>query len=450
MCSFHFSTIKPVQIDGDDGINFYLKKRGPDATNIVYNKNHTFIHNLLSLTGAFTVQPLIEDDIYVLFNGELYNYLDFGKFDNDTKCIIAAYNKWGIEFPRYLDGEFAITLVDYKKQIILVTSDVFACKPIWISIENKEFGASSYKSSLLRTGFSNNKIEKLPANTTRIYSLDNKELLFENTIYDFNLDQYKNTFDDWILAFEQSVAKRCLNVREGMFIGLSSGYDSGSILCALLNLNIKFDSYTLSGTENEKVLQQRYEKILNNSVGNSYICKNKSAEFNIKASKWMNENVEEFLYQTWTLRSDYNERSLRLHEDNGSLGLTTICDWANLNNKKIHISGMGADEHISDYGFNGQSKYFHSNFGGLYPKDLKTIFPWPSFYGSSMISYLGKEEYIGGGHGIENRYPFLDPKVVQEFLNLSVDLKNSKYKSVLHEYLTRNNFPFDPGQKIGF
>ena len=111
---------------------------------------------------------------------------------------------------------------------------------------------------------------------------------------------------------------------------------------------------------------------------------------------------------------------------------------------------MGGDEIFSDYGFGGQSKYQHSNFGGLFPSDLSIIFPWASFYGSTMESYLAKEEYVGGSYGIESRYPFLDKAVVQEFLSLSVELKNKQYKNVLHEYLTRNNFPFAQGQKIGF
>jgi asparagine synthetase B (glutamine-hydrolysing) len=175
--------------------------------------------------------------------------------------------------------------------------------------------------------------------------------------------------------------------------------------------------------------------------------------------EWLNRNVEEFLYRTYTIRSDYNEFNLRIHDDNGSSGLTSVCLMAendkNINNSilqknKIMLSGQGADELFSDYGHNGQSKYLHSNFGGLYPQDLKSIFPWPSFFGSSMTSYLCKEEYIAGNHGFEARYPFLDKQVVQEFLNLTCELKNSRYKSVLDNYLTINNFPFARDQKIGF
>jgi asparagine synthetase B (glutamine-hydrolysing) len=67
-----------------------------------------------------------------------------------------------------------------------------------------------------------------------------------------------------------------------------------------------------------------------------------------------------------------------------------------------------------------------------------------------MRSYLLKEEQIGGSYGVETRYPFLDRDVVQEFLWLTYDLKNEKYKSVLHEYLIINNFPFESGVKKGF
>ena len=67
-----------------------------------------------------------------------------------------------------------------------------------------------------------------------------------------------------------------------------------------------------------------------------------------------------------------------------------------------------------------------------------------------MVSYLAKEEYVAGSYGIETRYPYLDKYVVQEFLSLTHTLKNSKYKSVLDEYLTTFNYPFESNIKRGF
>jgi asparagine synthetase B (glutamine-hydrolysing) len=67
-----------------------------------------------------------------------------------------------------------------------------------------------------------------------------------------------------------------------------------------------------------------------------------------------------------------------------------------------------------------------------------------------MESYIAKEEYVAGLHGIEARYPFLDKDVVQEFLWLSPKLKNSQYKSVIDQYFVKNQFPFSRGEKKGF
>ena len=111
---------------------------------------------------------------------------------------------------------------------------------------------------------------------------------------------------------------------------------------------------------------------------------------------------------------------------------------------------MGADEIFSDYGYGGDKIANHSNFGGYFPSDLKTIFPWKSFYNSTMESFLAKEEYASGMWGVETRYPFLDKDVVQEFLWLNNNLKNKWYKSVLCNYLTKNNFPFNFNMKVGF
>jgi asparagine synthetase B (glutamine-hydrolysing) len=116
----------------------------------------------------------------------------------------------------------------------------------------------------------------------------------------------------------------------------------------------------------------------------------------------------------------------------------------------VYLSGQGADEIMSDYGFAGQRIYAHSNFGGLFPEKLSDIFPWPSFFGSSQESYLMKEEHVAGSYGIEARYPFLDRRVVQEFLALDSRLKNSRYKSALRAYLENNSFPTAFDMKIGF
>jgi asparagine synthetase B (glutamine-hydrolysing) len=127
-----------------------------------------------------------------------------------------------------------------------------------------------------------------------------------------------------------------------------------------------------------------------------------------------------------------------------------ICSRGKKEGQLIYLSGSGADEIFSDYGFNGIKHVRHSTIGGNFPDDLDSVFPWKNFFGNTQRAYLMKEEYVSGSFGIEGRYPFLDKQVVQEFLWLKPELKNQNYKSVLHWYLMKESYPFDHQQKVGF
>ena len=69
MCSFIFTNKK---IEDLEYVNYFNKFRGPDCTNEFEKDGYTFIHNLLSITGEYTVQPFIEDDIVCVYNGGGY------------------------------------------------------------------------------------------------------------------------------------------------------------------------------------------------------------------------------------------------------------------------------------------------------------------------------------------------------------------------------------------
>ena len=440
MCSFLFTD---KDINDLDHVNHFMKFRGPDLTKTIGINEYTFIHNILSITGTFTEQPFVDhdDQIVCIYNGEIYNYLEFGEYNSDGECLIPLYKKYGDKFVKELDGEFAIVLVDFKNNKIIISTDVFSTKPLWFSIGD-QLAVATYESAVKALGFK--KATKLDANTTQVFDLETRKLLQEFCVYEFDLIQHKTDFSDWTISFENSIRKRTSNLRENIFIGLSSGYDSGGIACELNKQNVPYKAYTVVGSENKEILDKRFCMFNENSSG-QYLEDNRW-----QYRDYINRNVEEFKYRIYSSSSDYNEFDRRLQDDNGSCGLSMICDNAKREGKKVYLSGSGSDEIFSDYGFNGEKKFLHSNFGGLFPEDLTTIFPWASFYGSTMVSYLAKEEYVAGSYGIETRYPYLDKYVVQEFLWLNCNLKNLKYKSVLDDYLTKSNYPFEKNIKRGF
>lgn len=432
MCSFYFSN---QYLGNLEELNKYLKPRGPDATNIVEIEGYTLVHNLLSLTGEFTIQPLNKNNVYSLFNGEIYNFKDFNPSAKcDSEVIIDLYQTYGPDFTSKLDGEYAILILDLNNQRIVFSSDTFRTKPLFYSIEGKSICVSTYTSPILLSNFK--RANKVEANTTYIYDIKSGQLT-TRTITNFNLDQYKTDIDGWITKFDKAIEKRTkFSADKKFFIGLSSGYDSGIISCALNKTGVDYKAYSISASENVDIIKQRFDLIKHKELINL-----KKSEYDYYSNNLFGIKCEDFV-------SD--DLNTNIRSDKACYGLAHICTLAQRDGRKIYMSGQGADEIISDYGMHGNKIYGHSTFGGRFPSDLKSVFPWRNFFKGTQQLYISKEEYVAGSFGIESRYPFLDLDLVQEYLNLSTDLKNKKYKHVIHEYLSMYKFPFEQDKKIGF
>ncbi len=437
-CSF---LVTSMLISNVDYVNYYLKYRGPDHTTHIRYKNITFLHNLLHVTGHFTPQPYVnlDSEILSLFNGEIYNYLDFGKtFISDGYAIESAYHRYGDLFPKYLDGEFAIILVDMKKEKIIVASDVFLTKPLWYAMENGSFGISSYSSALSRLGFA--ETIEASANEVLIFDMNSYKIFNRFPKFTFELTQWKNSYDDWEKAFERAVQKRSVNLVQSCFIGLSSGYDSGAISLALSREGVHHHAFSIGNIENKDILEQRM-KYSNFIIPHNLLFT--ESQF-YASSNYLNEFAEPYVRHFKQLHCD-------ILKDGASMGMSHIFQLARMyDDHIIYISGSGADETMTDYGFQGKSLSRHSQFGGVFPENLTDIFPWWNFYGQTQRCFLSKEEHIAGAHGVESRYPFLDPYLVQEYLWLKVELKNGIYKGALKNYMTKHNYPVEDDVKRGF
>ncbi len=479
----------------------FLKFRGPDATNHIKIGGLEFVHTLLSMTGPVTLQPFVNEDnsIITLFNGEIYNYRDFGDFDSDGECLLPLYEKYGTDMVKHCDGEFAIILVDLNKDILLFSTDVFSIKPLWYANEGSEWGLSSYESCLTRLGF--NSAIQVEANSTYVLNLNTLNLIERKDVYTFDLNQHKTSFNDFYDAFEKSIKKRTQNIKHGIFIGLSSGYDSGAIACELTRQDVDFTAYSIIGSENPDTIKKRLEQTKDPRLieleRGDFLTSRKHLKTCCEEYKMSIDNGEqdqldaeigqykqvcgvledlEPIYRklndpeiTDKVRIHRNKKALHekrmdkyskviefrkngqiLTDDNGGIGMAHICSRGRKEGQLIYLSGSGADEIFSDYGFNGVKHFRHSTIGGKFPEKLEDVFPWKNFFDNTQRAYLMKEEYVSGAYGIEGRYPYLDKQVVQEFLWLTPHLKNSDYKAPLTKYMEENNYPFDKELKVGF
>ena len=77
-------------------------------------------------------------------------------------------------------------------------------------------------------------------------------------MYTWDLNQYKESFDDFNKALEESIRKRT-NTDKEILVNMSSGYDTGTICCVLNNLGIKYNTVTIKGQENIGIINKRLE-----------------------------------------------------------------------------------------------------------------------------------------------------------------------------------------------
>jgi len=400
--------------------NEYSRRRGPDHTEITRINGVQFLHNLLHITGEVRHQPFVDGDVVCVFNGEVYNFNEFGPYASDGECLIPLYKKYGLDFARHLDGEFAICLVDFERSHLVIVNDTFATKPLWFARDGKDWGVASYRSSLAHAGF--REISKMRGNHAWCYDLNSLEELECIRLVTFDLEQRKNTYEDWVAAFERSILKRTANTSAGVFLGLSAGYDSGAISLALNTCGVPYRAYTILSGEDRDVIGRRHALLQDGDI----------VELTAREYRGLEREVKR-ICEDFSYADKYRDYDIK--KDKASIGLAAICSRASQAGYRIYLSGQGADEIISDYGHNGEKIYNHSSFGGRFPERLEGFFPWHSFYDGTQIQYLNKEEYVAGAYGIETRYPFLDIDLVQEFLWLSSAYKNAMYKAPLSHYL---------------
>lgn len=135
-----------------------IRHRGPDDTSSWVDVPVFLGHNRLSIidTSARANQPMHFDDLVIVHNGEVYNYLEIKetllddgyrfRTDSDTEVIVAAYKKWGAGCVSRFIGMWAFCIWSKTKRELFCSRDRFGIKPLYYihSGERLYFG-SEYK-----------------------------------------------------------------------------------------------------------------------------------------------------------------------------------------------------------------------------------------------------------------------------------------------------------------
>lgn len=134
--------------------------RGPDHTGMEEirtpdGETLTLGHVRLSIIDldSRSNQPFVyTDDISIVFNGEVYNFLELKKqylgdvtlrTESDTEVICAMYEKYGLDSVKLLNGMFAFVIYDRRKNLMVGARDRLGKKPFYYWHEGKDFEFAS-------------------------------------------------------------------------------------------------------------------------------------------------------------------------------------------------------------------------------------------------------------------------------------------------------------------
>ena len=351
-----------------------LNHRGPDFHKSIKIENKQFGHTRLAIIdlNEEANQPMIFDDILLVFNGEIYNYKELihleqleCKTKSDSEVLIRLYQKYGFNFLNKLNGMFAFCIYDIKKELYFCARDRYGKKPFFYYFKNNKFIFSSSIKSILNLLDSKpnlNKVAlckymqyfvpfgedtfyqdvfKLEASTYMIYEPNKPQELQKKKYYKINtykaIKDEKQALNDIEELLVKSVEYR-LNSDVEVASLLSGGIDSSFISALYTKISGKrINTFSVGYDEYKNYCELDFAQITANHIGSNHTA----IEINHK------EYIKHFEETLDMLEEP--------HGDSAAIPLNILTKHINKAGIKTVLSGEGSDEIF--LGYDNYSKF---------------------------------------------------------------------------------------------
>lgn len=140
-----------------------LAMRGPDDEGLYIKDNVALGHRRLSIIDLRTGhQPIFNEDnsIAIVYNGEAYNFTEIKdvllkkghrfRTHSDTEVVVHAYEEYGEDCLKLLNGMFAFAIWDSKKESLFIARDRFGKKPLYYGEFDNQFIFGSELKAILK------------------------------------------------------------------------------------------------------------------------------------------------------------------------------------------------------------------------------------------------------------------------------------------------------------
>ena len=353
-----------------------MAKRGPDASNhkkLYFGNNQVLlIHTRLSIIDLDNRanQPFCDSGISLIFNGEIYNYIEIRKnlsekghkfkTSSDTEVILKAYLQYGTECVKYFEGMWAFAIWDDNLKRLFLSRDRFGEKPLYYYKNNEGFYFGSetkfikklcedrfYANKKKLNSFFINGYRSIHRNNDSfiegIFSVEPATNLIISKNQEYKNNKYweinkkinnslklKEIINETRTKMIQSMKLR-LRADVPIAFCLSGGIDSSSLASiAVKELNKKISTFSIIDTD-ERYNEKKNIDIITKDLN----CENHSVQLDNK------NNLETLIKLIDYHDSPISTVSYFVH--------SFLSNLISKNNYKVSISGSAADEIFTGY-----------------------------------------------------------------------------------------------------
>jgi asparagine synthase (glutamine-hydrolysing) len=401
------------------------KKRGPESSTLkkIINDKCIFLgFHRLAINGLDDIsnQPICIDGIYLICNGEIYNYRAlFNKLmiknqtNSDCEIIIHIYKLYGIDYLfEMIDGVFSFVLYDSNIQRTYVARDPYGVRPLYCYNNGNEHVFASELKQIHKFGanvkqFQPGSYHIVGGETKRYHSFGFSKMIYNN-IYDIYGIVYQTLFS--------AVKKRVVTTERPIACLLSGGLDSSTIAALVKSCLPKetvLETYSI-GLKGSTDLQ--YAQMVAEHIGSKHT--------NIVLTE---DEFFDAIPETIKAIESYDTTTVRASVGNYLIGKYI----AEHSDAKVIFNGDGSDELTGGYIYMNKCPN-ETEFDCECKRLLTDI---------HLFDVLRSDKCISS-HGLEPRTPFLDRSFVQVYLSIPDNLRCQKINNFEEKFFLRNSIDF--------
>jgi asparagine synthase (glutamine-hydrolysing) len=174
---FNFASDEPVDAGVIRKMADSIAHRGPDDEGYFVSGPIGLGFRRLSiidLTGGHQPMADAEETVWVIFNGEIYNFKELRvelehlgysfRTNCDTEVIVHGYREWGTDVFNHLNGMFGLAIWDVRRKRLIVARDAMGIKLIYYRISGNQLTFGSEIRAILAAEHSRTEVDPLALN----------------------------------------------------------------------------------------------------------------------------------------------------------------------------------------------------------------------------------------------------------------------------------------------